>query len=105
MPDRKQCSHITKAGKPCKCQALGDTGLCFSHSPRSKQVLDVKKILTQQLKRVSRLTKADPIATARTAMELIKMLEAIPMPEADADTEREETEMTPAERVAALKKK
>ena len=105
MPDRNQCSHVTKSGKPCKCLALGDTGVCFSHSPRAKQVLDVKKILTQQLRRVSKLTKADPIATARTAMELIKMIEAIPTPKSDAEAEREGTEMTPAERVAALRKK
>ncbi len=106
-----KCVGLTKAGKPCGNFAVHGSDYCIAHvSKETRKELWAKKLepralLEEQLRKV-RQANANPLERARLILDIEKFLRELddnePAPENRPEPDRE---LTPAEKVAALRKK
>jgi hypothetical protein len=111
MPGQKpRCTATRRDGSPCRAFAIHGTDppLCWSHvdgdlrKRLAAERLKPENVLREQLRIVTRTKKVDPIDRAKLVVQIVSLLEKYKPRETNREGDRE---MTPAEKVAALRKK
>lgn len=111
MPGQKpRCTGIKRDGTPCGAFAIygTDPPLCWSHvggdlrKRLAAERLKPENVLREQLRIVTRTKKVDPIDRAKLVVQIVALLEKFKPQKTEPEQDRE---MTPAEKVAALRKK
>ena len=108
-----KCGRLKKDGSPCLVTCMKNSDVCYFHGTnierkesvkKQDEAFDMETELKHELKRVQRAS-GNRLEKAKLVLEIIKMLSNLEKKTGDNKPEDLGRELTPAEKVNALRKK